>query len=77
MPYYLFQWNQLIERHLAENDVTPEEFELVVCNPDEVTMSNSSDRLIAFGSVDGRYLACVYEMLDELNILPVTAFEVE
>jgi hypothetical protein len=77
MPYYFFLWNQLIEEHLAENDVMPEEFEAVVCNPDETVRSNSSDRLIAFGSINGRYLACVYEMLDESYVLPVTSFEVE
>jgi hypothetical protein len=45
--------------------------------PESVEQSRSSDRLIAFGEVDGRYLACVYEMIDETTILPVTAYEVE
>ena len=33
---------------------------------------------IAFGeTATGKYLACVYEFLDETTVLPVTAYEVE
>ena len=40
--------------------------------------SRSSDRLVAFGYAgDGRKLACVYEMIDDFEILPITAYEVE
>jgi uncharacterized DUF497 family protein len=78
MPYYIFIWNEKIESHLAEHGVTPEEFEEVVCNPDEVTKSRSSGRPMAFGTTaTGKYLACVYEFLDDMSILQVTAFEVE
>ena len=78
MPFYLFLWNDEIEEHLARNGVTPEEFEGVVCDPDEVDQSRSSARPIAFGETStGKYLACVYEMLDETTVLPVTAYEVE
>jgi uncharacterized DUF497 family protein len=77
MPFYLFHWNDLNEEHLSEHGVSPEEFEAVVCDPESVEQSRSSDRLIAFGEVDGRFLACVYEMIDETTILPVTAYEVE
>jgi len=39
------------------------------------TTSRSSDRLIAFGySSDGRWTACVYEMVDDDTILPITAY---
>ena len=27
-------------------------------------------------TLDGRYLLCVYEYIDELTILPITAYEV-
>jgi hypothetical protein len=77
MPYYFFIWNELIEEHLAANDVTPTEFETVVCDPESVDTSRTSGREIAFGEVDGRFLACIYEMLDESTVLPVTAYEVE
>jgi hypothetical protein len=49
----------------------------VVCDPDSVDASRSSGRLIAFGEVNGKLLACVYEMLDDDTVLPVTAYEVE
>jgi len=77
MPYFLFVWNDEIEEHLAEHSVSPDEFEAVVCNPDSVDTSRSSGREIAFGEVDGRFLACVYEMLDRSTVLPVTAYKVE
>jgi uncharacterized DUF497 family protein len=78
MPFYFFIWNDEIERHLAEHGITPAEFEEVVCNPDEVEESRSSGRPIALGECStGKYLACIYEMLDDSTILPVTAYEVE
>jgi uncharacterized DUF497 family protein len=78
VPVFLFVWNDQIEEHVAEHGVTPDEFEEVVCEPDEVDQSRSSGRAIAFGETSsGRYLACVYEFLDETTVLPVTAYEVE
>jgi len=78
VPFYLFVWNSEVEEHLAGHGVTPDEFEEVVCDPDEVHRSRSSGRPIAFGETStGRYLACVYEFLDETTVLPVTAYEVE
>ena len=78
MPVYFFIWNDQIEEHLASHGVTPEEFEEVVCDPDEVDRSHSSGRPIAFGETStGKYLACVYELLDDMTVLPVTAYEVE
>jgi hypothetical protein len=50
----------------------------VVCDPDEVDQSRSSGRYIAFGeTLTGKYLACVYEFLDDATVLPVTGYEVE
>jgi len=78
VPFYFFVWNHEIEQHLATHGVTPEEFEEVVCDPDEVDESRSSGRPIAFGETSsGKYLGCVYELLDETTVLPVTAYEVE
>jgi uncharacterized DUF497 family protein len=78
VPFYSFIWNDQIEEHLAQHDVMPDEFEEVVCDPDEVDQSQSSDRRIAFGETsNGKYLACIYELLDKATVLPVTAYEVE
>lgn len=76
MPFYLYQWAEENEAHLAEHGVTPEEFEEVVGNPDWVQISRTTGRPIAFGETSsGKYLACVYELLDELTALPITAYE--
>jgi hypothetical protein len=77
MPYYLFLWNDEIEEYLSLHGVTSDEFEAIVCDPESTDTSRSSGREIAFGEVDGRFLACVYEMLDESTVLPITAYEVE
>jgi len=78
MPFFFFIWNDEIEQHLAEHGVTPDEFEYVVCNPDEVEESRTSGRPIAFGeTASGKYLACIYELLDDATVLPDTAFELE
>ena len=78
MPFYFFLWDGENDRHLAEHGVTPEEFEEVVSDPDGVEESDSSGRPIAFGSTSsGMYLACVYEMLDDTTVYPITAYEVE
>ena len=78
MPFYLFRWDDANEEHLADHGVTPEEFEEVVCDPDSIGKSRSTGRPIAFGyASSGRYLACVYDMLDDVTVYPVTAYEVE
>ena len=50
MPYYFFIWTPEIIDHLAEHDVTPEEFEEVVSDPDYEDVSRSTGNPIAFGS---------------------------
>lgn len=60
MPFYFFLWNRQNIRHLAEHEVTPEEFEEVVCDPDWIETSRGSGLPIAFGRTSaGRFLACV------------------
>lgn len=34
MPFYFFTWSDEIIDHLAENDVTPTEFEEIVSHPE-------------------------------------------
>jgi hypothetical protein len=78
MPYYYFAWSLEIEEHLAEHDVTPEEFEEVVSEPDSEDISRSSGDPIAFGwTSEGRYLCCVFKRLGDDIIEPVTAYDVE
>ena len=77
MPYYEFFWNDEIIEHLAEHDVAPEDFEQVVSDPDDVGTSDSSGLPCAWGeTADGRFVICIYEEIDDVLLLPVTAFEV-
>jgi len=78
MPFYFFIWSDETIEHLAEHGVTPAEFEAIVENPEDEDVSRSSGLPIAFGpSDDGRRLACVYKLLDDATVEPVTAFEVD
>jgi uncharacterized DUF497 family protein len=78
VPWYEFIWDGENENHLAEHGVTPEEFAEVVCDPERVESSRSSGRPIAFGPTStGKYLACVYELLDESTVYTITAYEAE
>lgn len=77
MPYYFFQWTDEIIEHLAEHDLTCEDFERVVCSPEKVRKSRSSGLPAAFGyTEDGRYIIAVYKQLDDMTILPVTAYDI-
>jgi uncharacterized DUF497 family protein len=78
MPWYEFIWDEENEEHLDQHGVTPEEFVEVVCDLDRIGTSRSSGRPIAFGPTStGKYIACVYELLDETTVYPITAYEAE
>ncbi len=77
MAYFEFIWNDALTEHIAEHDVSPEEFQDIVCNPVSTAKSDSSGLPVAFGyAQDGRYIIAIYELLDEITVLPVTAYEV-
>jgi hypothetical protein len=86
MPMYFCQWSQLTVDHLAEYDVTPDDFEFddfefddfefVVQNPESTGFSRSSGRPFAVAITDdGRELLCVYEFIDEMTIEPIIGYE--
>jgi len=82
MPWYEILWNYDDEdgnvAHIAEHDLTPEDVNAVLMDPDEIRVSRSSGRPAAFGyASDGRYICVVYEEIDEHTLYPVTAFVVE
>jgi hypothetical protein len=77
MPYFDFLWTEEILHHLAEHGVSREDFEQVVSNPNRIGVSRSSGRPCCWGeTADGRKLFCVYEFLDDMTVIPVTAYEV-
>ena len=72
-----FQWTAEIIEHLAEHDVSSDDFEHVVQKPYARGSSHSSGLPCCWGDTpDGRFIICVYEEIDEMTILPVTAYEV-
>ncbi len=82
MPYFSFFWTDDNREHLAEHGVTAEEFEEfeefeeVVQDPAELTRSRSTGNLLAFGYTSGgKFLGCVFEMLDDVTVHPITAYE--
>ncbi len=76
MAYYQFLWTDEIVEHIAEHGVTQDDFERVVCQPSSRGLSRTSGLPAVWGyTSDGRYLLAVYEQLDDLTILPVTAYE--
>jgi hypothetical protein len=77
MPYFDFLWTKEILDHVVEHGVSQKDFEEVVSNPNRIGVSRSSGRPCCWGeTADGRKLFCVYEFLDDLTIVPVTAYEV-
>jgi len=65
-------------QHIAEHDITKDEVEEVLDNPDGIESSRSSGHPIAFGETStGRLIAVIYEEIDEDTVYPVTAYEVE
>lgn len=78
MSYFDFLWTDAIVEHLAEHDVSQDDFEHVVCNPVSKGTSRSSGLPAAWGYTrDGRYIIAVFEQLDSCTILPTTAYEVD
>jgi hypothetical protein len=77
MAFRICVWTDENEAHLAEHDVTPEEFEAVLDDPDEVTWSRSSGDPAVIGYIRGRRLFCVYREIDDVYVEPVTAYEIE
>lgn len=78
MPVYVFIWDEENERHLIEHEITRDEFAEVVCDPDSISESRTSGRPIAFGyTTTDKYLACIYELIDESTVYPITAYEVK
>ncbi len=54
----------------------PDEVDFVIQNPYDVVNSDSSDRLIARGyTAEGRWIICVYEEIDRISVMPITAYE--
>lgn len=77
MAFFNFLWTDEIVEHVAEHGLTQDDFEHVVSNPTRRGNSRSSGLPASWGyTEDGRYIIAVYEEIDDMTILPVTAYEV-
>ena len=68
--------------HLAENDVTPAEFEEVLSRPEgRDDVSRTTGRPVRFGwTSTGKHLIIVFEIADDggfVIVRPITAYEVD
>ena len=77
MPIYFYLWTDDIISHIAEHDITQADFERIVGRPVKQDFSHSSGSPVAFGyTEDGRYIIAVFDFLDDMTVLPITAYEV-
>ena len=66
------------EEHVAQHGVSRDEFEEVVLNPEWTGKSRRTGDPVARGwTSTGKYLLCVYEMLNDVQVYPITAFEID
>ena len=72
-----FLWTEETIGHIAEHGISQDDFEHVFCNPTSKGYSRSSNLPVVWGyTPDGQYIIAVYEQLDDVTVLPVTAYEV-
>ena len=65
-------------QHIAEHDLTKEEVEEVLADPEGRSTSRSSGLPIVFGTTfTGRFIAVVFEEIDADTAKPVTAYDIE
>ena len=82
MPWFDIVWDESLPdwnvAQMAEHGVSPDEAEEVLMNAIGRERTRASGRWIAFGRTSaGRDIAVVYEMIDPITVLPVTAFDLE
>jgi hypothetical protein len=69
-------WNGNIE-HIAEHGLSQDDVQYVFDNPSGFGVSRSSGEDVVFGyTPDGRYIACVFQAVDDSTAWPITAFDV-
>lgn len=76
MAWLDFFWTPGIIAYIAEHGVTPEEVEYVIQNPESTGFSRSSGVYLAEGEAEnGKYIIVIYDMIDEITVIPITAYE--
>jgi hypothetical protein len=63
--------------HMELHDLTTDDVDFVLQNPESTGVSRSSSRPCVFGHTpDDRYIVVIYEAVDYDSVIPVTAYEV-
>lgn len=75
MPWIDFFWYDENLSHLADHKISPEEFEEVVMASRFVEFSDSGSDMVRGQTASGRWLVCIFQRIDEISILPITAYE--
>ena len=64
-------------QHIAQHGIEKDDVAHAFDDPVGFDTSDSSKRPMVFGyTIDDRYIAVIYEQIDEGTVYPVTAFEV-
>ena len=64
--------------HVEEHGLTVEDVEYVLANPESESVSRSTGSPCCFGyTPGGLHIIVVYELVDDMTIYPVTAYEVQ
>ncbi len=75
MTWFDFFWTSETIAHIEEHGMTVEEVEFVIEHPEIKGFSRSSgDHRVEGESFNGKYIIAIYEMLDDITIMPITAF---
>ena len=65
-------------QHIAEHDLTKEEVEEVLADPERRGTSRSSGLPLVFGTTStGRFIAVIFQEIDADTAKPVTAYDIE
>lgn len=64
--------------HIAEHGLITDDVEHALEHPIGESVSDSSGRPAVYGlALDGRLIYVIYELVDEVTVYPITAYEVE
>jgi hypothetical protein len=75
MAWFDFFWYEQNIQHLAEHGVTTEEFEEAVMSARQIDVSDSGSNMVRGRTSQGRFLCCIFDRIDDVAILPITAYE--
>ena len=65
-------------QHIADHDLSKDEVEEVLANPEHRATSRSSGLPVVFGTTStGRFIAVIFQEIDEETARPVTAYDIE